>query len=640
MKKTISLIMAILMLGSMLALFAVPAMAEGDEKPTFKMYVADSGNDSNNGTSPETPKKTINAIIDYALTYLPHTEDDGTRLEILEIVLVGDVSASVTTSVGSSGIFSNHEAKGIPVIITSSDKAEHVFKLDKGIRLGGETMFTNIIIATTSNTAPVPVIYAAGHKLTMGKEGVANDVITYSSAAGSVEALSIVGTTSELPRSNQNSTYYLIPHVDITINSGTYKDIALGGWDFGGWVEGDINCVINDATFSTDGTISIGGIYGRTNKYAGIFMCEGDVNVVINGGDFTKAKICVGYATNQITNNGDTFFSGHEKQITLNSGDYAKNYFLGDVKIDINGGAFDGTNVIGKGSTFAASTYPDMAAHLSFEKYIEVDISDIKLEDRAPYMALVCEDDKGTEAGQINVTEHKYESYAKYDEFEHKAICNCSADCYKLEPHTWDDGVMTTKNTHASDGVMTYTCTKCSETREEVIPAGHCMEYVQTADAHYKACSAPDCPDANKNAQTSEVHAFGEVTITKAPTHTEDGSQESTCDVCGYKKVEVIEKDSNAHTLSEEWIKHDENQHKKTCECGFEKYQDHTWGSPIPEGNEKVYTCTVCGEKKRETVEVSIPEEKKGCFSSISVGIFAVAVTGAAFALITKKKED
>ena len=40
--------------------------------------------------------------------------------------------------------------------------------------------------------------------------------------------------------------------------------------------------------------------------------------------------------------------------------------------------------------------------------------------------------------------------------------------------HTWNDGQVTTAATCTENGVMTYTCTMCSDTKTEVIPAtGH-----------------------------------------------------------------------------------------------------------------------------------------------------------------------
>ena len=36
--------------------------------------------------------------------------------------------------------------------------------------------------------------------------------------------------------------------------------------------------------------------------------------------------------------------------------------------------------------------------------------------------------------------------------------------------HTWDNGVVTTEPTAEKDGVKTYTCTVCNETKTETIP--------------------------------------------------------------------------------------------------------------------------------------------------------------------------
>lgn len=41
---------------------------------------------------------------------------------------------------------------------------------------------------------------------------------------------------------------------------------------------------------------------------------------------------------------------------------------------------------------------------------------------------------------------------------------------YKYTTHNWDDGVVTKEPTTTEDGVMTYTCTDCKETRTERIP--------------------------------------------------------------------------------------------------------------------------------------------------------------------------
>ena len=40
-----------------------------------------------------------------------------------------------------------------------------------------------------------------------------------------------------------------------------------------------------------------------------------------------------------------------------------------------------------------------------------------------------------------------------------------------LGGHIWDEGAVTTEPTYTSEGVLTFTCTRCGETYTEAIPA-------------------------------------------------------------------------------------------------------------------------------------------------------------------------
>jgi hypothetical protein len=57
------------------------------------------------------------------------------------------------------------------------------------------------------------------------------------------------------------------------------------------------------------------------------------------------------------------------------------------------------------------------------------------------------------------------------------ALCVIGVMVCKQEPaheHTWNDGEITTPATCTADGVKTYKCTGCGETKTEVIAAtGH-----------------------------------------------------------------------------------------------------------------------------------------------------------------------
>ena len=76
--------------------------------------------------------------------------------------------------------------------------------------------------------------------------------------------------------------------------------------------------------------------------------------------------------------------------------------------------------------------------------------------------------------------------------------------------HTWDDGVVTTPATCEKEGVKTYTCKTCGETKTEVIPA--------------------------------TGHKFGDYEVTKEATCTEDGVKTAKCthDGCTETKTESI----------------------------------------------------------------------------------------------------
>lgn len=75
------------------------------------------------------------------------------------------------------------------------------------------------------------------------------------------------------------------------------------------------------------------------------------------------------------------------------------------------------------------------------------------------------------------------------------AFCVCFAACdtdCKNGNHDWDEGVVTVEATCIKEGVKTFTCSKCGETKQEQIPlAAHTIELVQAKDA--EDCATPGC---------------------------------------------------------------------------------------------------------------------------------------------------
>ena len=91
--------------------------------------------------------------------------------------------------------------------------------------------------------------------------------------------------------------------------------------------------------------------------------------------------------------------------------------------------------------------------------------------------------------------------------------------------HTWDDGQVTTAATCTENGVMTYTCTMCSDTKTEVIPAtGHAYgEPVWSWTDGFKATATFTC--TNDPSHVKNVTA----TVTNAVT------TEATCESTGVR---------------------------------------------------------------------------------------------------------
>ena len=80
----------------------------------------------------------------------------------------------------------------------------------------------------------------------------------------------------------------------------------------------------------------------------------------------------------------------------------------------------------------------------------------------------VCECGK-EETRAILATGHSSSAEYTYDETYHWRACeSCEEQLNKAE-HSWDAGVITTEATFEQDGVKTYTCTVCGNTKTEVV---------------------------------------------------------------------------------------------------------------------------------------------------------------------------
>ena len=162
--------------------------------------------------------------------------------------------------------------------------------------------------------------------------------------------------------------------------------------------------------------------------------------------------------------------------------------------------------------------------------------------------------------------------------------------------HTWNEGVVTKEPTCTADGVRTFTCSACGDTRTEAIKAlGH--EYGQWVIDRDATCVEQgskhrDCIRGD-DTQTevipvSKTHTFGEWVITKEPTCTEKGERQHSCTISGCVVTETEELPALGHQWSD-WtpVKGDSSREYRICEvCNEVEYRDvsHNSDSSISTG--------------------------------------------------------
>ena len=210
------------------------------------------------------------------------------------------------------------------------------------------------------------------------------------------------------------------------------------------------------------------------------------------------------------------------------------------------------------------------------------------------------EHEKACECGD-KMTEAHSGSWEKVDDTNHKKVCKCGH--VVTGTHAWSAPVITPA-THTQEGAKTYTCNDCKATKIEKIAKLPDHTYGAWADynesQHKREC---ECGD-----EQFRDHVWNDGVVTKQPTHTEEGVTTFTCRDCGGEKTEAIAK-LPAHTYSDHWVNHDEEQHKKTCACGDAIYEEHTWdvGERTSEPTHLefgtlTFTCSDCGATKTEDI--------------------------------------
>ena len=262
----------------------------------------------------------------------------------------------------------------------------------------------------------------------------------------------------------------------------------------------------------------------------------------------------------------------------------------------------------------------------------------------------------------IDKAEHTYASH----KCEDTATCT-KAGCGYVKPagqHSWNDGEVTTPATCTTDGVKTYTCKVCSETKTEPIKAsGHSLTKVEAVAAtcteggnnEYYTCNV--CKKVFKADKTTETTVADETlaalghsmtkTEAKAATCTEAGNSEYyTCGNCGKffsdadGKTEIV-KDSwvikaLGHDFTGAWVNTDAAGHYHKCtRCDTtDTVVKHTYsGKPCTDAD----NCTVCGYVKAPGVhawgaaEYKWSDDYKSCTATVKCTNCEAVETDVAF---------
>ena len=262
----------------------------------------------------------------------------------------------------------------------------------------------------------------------------------------------------------------------------------------------------------------------------------------------------------------------------------------------------------------------------------------------------------------IDKAEHTYASH----KCEDTATCT-KAGCGYVKPagqHSWNDGEVTTPATCTTDGVKTYTCKVCSETKTEPIKAsGHSLTKVEAVAAtcteggnnEYYTCSV--CKKVFKADKTTETTVADETlaalghkltkTEAKAATCTEAGNNEYyTCGNCGkFFSDEAGENeikqdswviDALKHDFTGAWVNTDAAGHYHKCtRCdATDTVIKHTFnGKPCNEEDK----CTVCGYVKAAgvhawgTAEYKWSDDYKSCTATVKCTNCEAVETDVAF---------
>ena len=204
------------------------------------------------------------------------------------------------------------------------------------------------------------------------------------------------------------------------------------------------------------------------------------------------------------------------------------------------------------------------------------------------YYSCLC-GEKGTETFPYGEKAgHTFSPDWSYDENNHWHADTCGHPDItdSFGPHQWNAGEITVQPTHTAAGTMVYTCTVCGAQKSETLnpTTEHVFDQQVVSDAYLASPATADSPAMYYYSCT-----------------------------CGEKGTETFPYGEKAgHTFSPDWS-YDENNHWHADTCGHPDITDsfgpHQWNAgeitvqpTHTTAGTMVYTCTVCGAQKSETL--------------------------------------
>ena len=199
---------------------------------------------------------------------------------------------------------------------------------------------------------------------------------------------------------------------------------------------------------------------------------------------------------------------------------------------------------------------------------------------------------------------------------------------HNCENH-WDNEKITTPPTCTKTGVKQYTCTICSETKTEEIPAlGHDYSSDWTIDTA-AACEtvgskSHHCTRCDSKKDVTEIpasgHSWNDGAITTEPTCTDEGVKTFTCNSCGKTRTEAVA--ALGHNYSSDWTIDtaaacetvgSKSHHCTRCDSKKDVTEipasGHSWNDgaittepTCTDEGVKTFTCNSCGKTRTEAV--------------------------------------